>query len=880
MSGRGRGDDPRPEARRAEPPGYGIIRRTAGLVPRERRREWLEEWRSELVHTRAEAEERGESSRSVRVRLRRRAAGSLRDALAFQRLGGRGGRGPLLRDAIRAFRRQPGFLAAVVLTLGLGMGAATAIFSVLDALLLDPLPFEEPERLVQIGDGGWAGVVDPDFGEALRSETRIFSAVHLHWQTSKVLTGAGEPRQLRLLTVEPGFLTLLGLLPRMGRDIGPDETVKGRDRVVVLADEIWRGAFNADPAIVGRTVRLGGEPFTVIGVLPPTLRYFAAGTGGGLVHGLVPLVKPLPAQSPYAFATARLQEGVPLEAAEARLAELGRILDAERPREGGWKPSVSRLEASRFRNERQALVALSGAALFLLLIACANAAGLLFVRGFARESELSVRRALGASRWAVFRQLLAESVVLAVLAGAVGTFVAWWGVRGLLRLAPDTIVRWHYNVVTIDDRVLVFALALAALTGLFFGMLPAAWAARRSDAARTARSATASRSQMRARRLVQVVQIAMAVILLSGAGLLGRSFLRLASVDPGFDASHILELSLSGSAGRTPEERAEFNRQLDERLRALPGVEGVGWSDGNALEFPGALEIDSGERVSLGNRAIISSSVDSGFLRVMGIPIREGRGFTAADVGADPRPVIVDRDLASLLWPERSALGRRYRSADAEEWYTVVGVAADAKLEGQDDRQMPWNVYYPSAPERIGYAAIRIRTRPSPASLRESVRQAVHTLDPDLPIYDLLPAREALREEIEQPRFVLVVMVVFAAIALLLASIGVYGLVAFSVAQRAREIGIRMACGARDSQVVRGVFAEGMWLAAAGAAIGLVGAAALSRFVESLLFEVSARDTAAFLLAPAVLALACAAALFAPARRAAAVDPAATLRSD
>ncbi len=242
--------------------------------------------------------------------------------------------------------------------------------------------------------------------------------------------------------------------------------------------------------------------------------------------------------------------------------------------------------------------------------------------------------------------------------------------------------------------------------------------------------------------------------------------------------------------------------------------------------------------------------------------------------------MIVDHDLAEMLWPGRSALGRRYRRTGGEAWYTVVGITGDARFEGPDDRQMPWNVYYPTSPERVGYAAIRIRTRPPPATLAEPVRQVVHTLDPGLPIYDLLPATEALREKVDQPRFVLAVMLVFAALALLLASIGAYGLVAFSVAQRSREIGIRMAVGARDSQVVRGVFAEGMKAAAAGVAIGLAGAAALSRFLESLLFEVSARDPAIFLLAPAVLAIACAAALIAPARRAASIDPAATLRAD
>ena len=878
MSGPKRSDDARAIPGEVEPPGIGIVRRVARMVPAARRREWLAEWRSELVHAHAEAVERGESPGAVRRRLRRRAFGSLRDALALVRSTGSRGGGPVLRDALRAFRRQRGFLAAVVLTLGLGMGAATAIFSVLDGLLLDPLPFKDADRLVQVGDGQWRGLVSMEFGEALKKETRIFSAVHLHMRASKVLTGAGEPRLLGLLAVEPGFLSFLGLRPRLGRDIGADETVAGRDRVVVLGDETWRVAFDADPGIVGRTVRLDGEPYTVIGVLPPTLHYFAAGSGGGLVEGLIPVVLPPPASAPYLAATVRLRDGVSLEAAEVRLRELGRIFDVEYPRDGGWKPAATRLDTTGLRNERQVLLALSGAALFLLLIACVNAAGLLFVRGFSRESELSVRRALGASRWAVFRQLLAESAVLAVLAGGVGTLIAWWGVRGLIALAPETLLRWHYNVVTVDGRVLAFALALTVLTGLLFGMIPAAWAARRTDAARTGRRTTASRS--RARRLVQVIQIAMAVILLFGAGLLGRSFLRLTAVDPGYDVSHILDLSLSPSTGRTAAQRAAFNRELDERLRSLPGVEAVGWSNGNGLEFPPSVETDEGAQVPLDGRVILSSSVDTSYFRVMGIPIREGRGFTAADVGADRENVIVDPDLAALLWPGRSPLGRRYRRSDGKDWYTVVGVAGDTRLDGPDDRDMPYNVFYPSAPERAGYANIRIRTRAAPAGLVEPVRQAVRALDPDLPIYELMPARMALREKIEQPRFVLLVMFVFAALALLLASIGVYGLVAFSVARRSRELGLRMALGAREGQVVRGVFGEGMRLAAAGVVLGLLGALVLSRFVEGLLFEVSKTDPASFLLALALLGLACAVALLAPARRAASVDPASTLRAD
>jgi predicted permease len=771
-------------------------------------------------------------------------------------------------------RRQPGFLAAVVVTLGLGMGAATAMFTVLDALVVNPLPFDDPDRLVMIADEG--GIVATPLLEQLQAETRIFEAVVGHFPKSRRLTEPGEPRNLRLEAVGPGFLSMLGIAPQIGRMFGEDEAVPGRDRVILIGDELWRSAFDADPGVLGRTIRLSGELYTVIGVLPPALRRMP----NGQVRGVVPLVA-APDQ-PGVLALGRLREGVTLEAAQARLDEIGALLDREQPRSSEWRPVAQELGTRAVRRERPAIIALSGAAAFLLLVACANAAGLLFVRGVARESEFAVRRALGASRRSLFRQLLTESLVMALLAGGLGTLIAFQAVRGMLSIAPESITVWHFNTVRVDGTAYVFAFALTILTGLFFGIVPAVWASRRSEAVRASdRTMTAGRSRVRTRRVVQVVQLALAVLLLSSAGLLGRSFIRLSAVDPGFDAERLVMLTVPAGSGRNAEERAQFNRRLDEELRSLPGVTAVGWADGTAIHFTQGLQAEGSEAGGDGPlRIIISSSVDTAYVGAMGIALTEGRRFDRTDLAESVNPVIIDSDLARLLWPAGSAIGRRFRIDDGQPWYSVVGVVDDAKLEGLDDRENPWVIFHPTTVERIGFAAIGIRIAGDPGALLPAVREVVRSLDPEMPVTDLMTGRRALAETIAEPRFVLVVMSVFAGVAVVLAALGVYGLFAFSVAQRRREIGVRMAIGAHGGRVVRQLFREGFLLAGAGLAIGLASAASLSGFVESLLFEVSPNDAVTYALVCGLLLAACCAAILGPARRAARIDPASTLRAD
>ncbi|HUF68119.1 MAG TPA: ADOP family duplicated permease [Longimicrobiales bacterium] len=856
------------------PPGLAFVLAFARLVPEPRRAEWVEEWRSELVHAYEDSVEAGDGRGRISLRLRLRGLGSLRDAFWLSATGHAPGARPDVRDALRLFRRQPAFVVAVVLTLGMGMGAATAMFSVVDALVMNPLPFRDPAGIVQIADVGSA--VTAPLMEQLKAETRIFESVAGSLPRAATLTGAGEPRHLGVWALEPEFLGVLGITPGLGRDFLEEEGVPGRDRVVLIGDALWRGTFGADPGMVGRTIRLSGELYTVIGVLPPALRRLPS----GLVDAVVPLAPPSES-SPGVMVLGRLRAGVPLAAAQARLDEIAAVLNREFPRDNAWQPTATRLDAGVFGG-RAAVIALAGAAGFLLLVACANAAGLLLVRGVARESEFVVRRALGASRRSLFRQLLTESLTLAVLAGGLGTLIAFWGVRGLLAIAPETLTRWHYNTVVVDARAFVFALTLTVVTGLLFGIVPAAWASRRGDAARASgRGMSASVSRVRIRRTVQVAQLALAMLLLSGAGLLGHSFVRMARVDPGFDAERVLLMSLSPGGSRSGEERSSFNSVLDARLRALPGVTGVGWSDGAGLWFTNDLEAEGAEGESGPLRIIITTSIDTTYFGAMGIPLVEGRNFGAADLADESGAVIVDTDLARLLWPGGRAAGRRFRRGPEGRWYTVVGVVDDPKLDGIDDRDRPWVVFHPSVPERITrWASISIRTAGDPAASVASVREAVRSLDPDLPIYDLMTGRQSIAESMTEPRFVFMVMSAFAGLSMLLAAMGVYALVAFSVAQRTREIGIRMAIGARSRVVMRDVFREGMALAAAGVALGLAGALALSRFIEALLFDVSRTDAATYAFVAFVLLLACAAALLRPAWRAATIDPASALRSE
>lgn len=850
-------------------PGARLVSLIARLVPPRRREEWLAEWRTELSYAWDQSRAVGSSVWRARLALRLRAAGSVTDAVFLRRKHGGSGRwGWHLREALRALRRRPGFAGSVILTLALGMGSATAIFSALDGLMLRPIPFRDVHELVGVLLGG-AQSVDLEAIRELKQQDGVIAEARAYAPRSVVLTGAGEPRGLLSFMVEPGFLTMLGIQPQLGRGFTADEAVPGRDRVVILGHDLWRTTFGEDAGVLGRTVELSGERYTVIGVLPPTLRRMP----NGIVSMLLPLTDPPPYDRLNVMA--RLRPGLSVAAASARLADRSAVLERERPRPAGWALSLRTVERRLNPATKNALYSLAAAVGFLLLIACTNAAGLLFVRGVSKVPELGLRVALGGSRRTLFAHVFAESLVLAVLAGLAGTLLAWWGVRVLVALAPSNLIDFSYTTVGIDLRVLLFALVLTFLTAVLFGVAPALRASRVS-AARAGRASTATRGQVRGRSIVQVAQLALAAMLLTGAGLTGRSFLRLTGVDPGFDADNLLIAHFtSGSEGREA-----LNRTLDERLRALPGVRGVAWNIGTTFHFGFHLEPEGEAPRPSENSLLVSTSVDSGFFRTMGIPILEGRGFRAEDTYEGANTVVIDSDFAGTLWPGERAVGRRFRLRQDDSWLTVVGVSGDVKLEGPDDPVGPDLVFHPIAIERIGYTNLFIRTAGDPAALAPTVRQVIRELAPDRPIGSIKTGEQMLAEQVAEPRFVLTLMTVFAAIALVLAAVGVYSLVAFTVAQRTREIGVRMALGAHERDILFGVLRSGLLLAGAGIAIGLCGAAALSRFIRSLLFGISPFDVVAFAFVAAMLVLACLLALAGPARRAAGVQPATALRAE
>lgn len=866
-------------------PGHTIVRSLGLLVPSPSRDEWLAEWSAELEHSHRSALSRGEGRLRAGLRMRIRALAALRDALWLRkhRRPPRWG-GSALRDATRIFRRQPAFALMVIGTLGVGIGSATTIFSVVDGLMLRPLPFHEPDRLVTVwGARGtnFTPYLTAAEVEAWRTQSAVFEGASILTSSGNlVLVGRGEPLAFRPAVVEPGLLGLLGIAPALGRDFRPEEGADGADRVVVLSDEVWRGAFGADPEVLGSTVLFNDEPYTVVGVAPPTLRVLP----GGIPQLLVPLAETGATGGAPRQLLARLAPGLTMEMAQARLNEVATVLAREEPREGGWGVLLQPVDRTLQGAPRRALVALSVAVVLLLVVACVNAAGLLFVRGVARRREVAVRHALGASRGVLFREALAETLLLAAAAGLLGVWLAWWGVKALPALAPAVLLQFSYTPVEIETRVLLFALGLTALVAAMAGVFPALKSAG-TTVAGGQRSATASTAESRLRGGVQVVQTALAVLLLAGAGLFARSFLALTAVDPGYDPRNLVSLTYELPGFRYPEEslRSAFNMELDQRLRAIPAVQEVGWSGGGmrgagfSIGMPEAE--DQPAPAGEGGAVLLPyASGDAGYFRLMGIPLLDGRGFLPEEAAEGAPVAVIDRDLAGRLWPGERAVGRRFRIRQGADWLTVVGVVGDVKLTGPDDPQGPYLHFTPTSMERLRSPTVLMRVQGDPGAVLAQVREVVHSLDPGLPLVRLETAQQTRSEFVAQPRFLLTVMGVFAATALLLAAVGVYGLVSFTVARRTREIGIRMAIGARREQVLGRVLGQGMALAGVGLVVGLAGTAALSRFVEALLFGVSPLDPVALAGVCLVLAASFLVALAVPARKAADVDAMTALR--
>ena len=803
--------------------------------------------------------------------------------------------------ALRTLRRAPGFTAVAVLTLALGVGATTAIFSVVSALLLRPLPYEGADRVVLLterprGDAramtttSWPNVRD------WREMARSFESIAIVDGWSPTLTGLGDAERLKASYVTAELFDVLRLRPQLGRPMLPSDNVPNAELVAVVSDGFWRRRLGGDPGVVGRRITLNGQPRTVVGVLPASYRGFDELDGELFANIWFDSTDGRTAR--YLRAVARLRPGVTVEQARAEMRAVHERLAAAYPQEDGNQEAiVTPLRDNLVRDSRTALLLLFTASALVLLIACANVANLLLARGLARARELAVRAALGAGRARTVRQLLTESLVLAAAGGGAGLALAVWGTHALLALAPEQVLR--SQEVSVDWRVLAFGAAVTLATGLLFGLAPAVRATRvdLQSALKAGGRGGASIDQgsTRARGALAVAQLGLALALLSGAALLMKSFARLHEVDPGFRPDGLLSASLNlPYATYRDEKPALFYERLAERVRGLPGVRAAAVS--STMPFSGNWDRIGvgveGHRFSTGTEAPEADRyiVSADFFATLGVPLKRGRLFAAADRAGAPPVVVVDelfaRRLAALS-PTGDAIGMRlgagHRGADTLA--TVVGVVGHLKHYGLD-AESQGQIYYHHAQYPWRWMSVVARVSPGgdgradPLALAPAVRRAVHALDPGLAVYDVRTMDQMMAARAAVRRFSLLLLGAFAAVAVLVAAVGLYGVIAYGVSQRRQEIGIRLALGARPRDVVRMVVRQGASLAAAGIAVGVAAALAGSRLIAGMLFGVRAGDPAVLGAVSALLLLVAVAASLIPARRAAGVDPASSLRSD
>ncbi|MGH7483460.1 MAG: ADOP family duplicated permease [Longimicrobiales bacterium] len=808
-----------------------------------------------------------------------------------------------VRYAGRQLRRSPGFAAVAVLTLALGIGATTAIFSVVNGVLLRSLPFEEPERLVRLrtvieGEGGGSGNLSPPNFLSLREETRAFADIVSFETIEYTWTGGGAARNLEGARVSAGFFEVLGEEPVLGRTFRSEENLPGNTDVVVLGHGLWRQAFGGDPRVLGRTITLDGVAHMVVGVMPPgfsfpekralwvprpyTASWSAATTVGRKSNTIVPVL-------------ARLAPGQTLAAARVDLAAAGRRLSVRFPEtNAGVGFTAVPLLDDVVGDARTPLLLLFGAAGFVLLIACANVVGLLLARATTRREELAARAALGAGRGRLVRQLLAESLVLGALGGGLGLLAAWLGTEALLAARPEGLPR--LDDVRVDGAVLAFATAVTLLAGVTVALAPAVQATRGMLSERLragGRNELGTRAGTRVRAGLVVCEVALAVLLLAGAGLLIRSFVAITAADAGFRTERVLAFELDLDAAAGYDSREKIRMAYDEivrRLANLPDVEAA------AAVFrlpiaPGPFTsrfLREGEPPPTGGRmepSIYFQIVTTDYFRVMEIPIVRGRGFTEDDRAGSLPGVVINRAAAARFFPDEDAIGQRldwfsfYLMDEAADEFTIVGVVGDVRHKALTRAPEP-TAYFAHQQVPADNMTAVVRTVADPLAVSGSIRAALDAFDPNLALRGLTTLDQALADSVSRPRFSAALLGLFAVIALTLAGIGVFGLLSFAVARQTREIGIRIALGARPGEVIRRVVAGALALAGTGLLVGLLAAFALTRLLESMLFGVSPSDPASYAVVSVLLGATIIVAAALPARRAATVDPMVALRHE
>jgi putative ABC transport system permease protein len=812
-----------------------------------------------------------------------------------------------LRYALRQLAASPGFASIAILTIALGIGATTAIYSVVDATLLHPLPYPQPEQLVRIQeDFPGIGAHDvrlsvPEWKDFQNSG--IFQYVSPERSGSVNLTGSSQPPRIQFKSVAPNYFTLLRVEPELGRVFHPDDATPGFNLEAVISDGLWKRDFGADPHILGRTLRLDNDVYFVVGVMPPDFHDQGRtteirNTEIWAACGFSSLLLPPRVRSSRVLKTAiaRLKPGVTLEAAQSRLdalvVALRKQFPADYPPESAWTVHLVPLGETMVGKVRQPLLLMMGAVGLVLLIGCVNVANLLLARATARGREMAMRQALGAARMRLIRQLLAESLLLSLLGGIAGLAILFFTRKLLLQTIPATLPR--LNDISINWTVLLFALGVSVLAGAFFGLAPALQAARLDPIhvlRQEGRGSKGSRSQTWTLSALVVTEFALSLVLLIAAGLLLRSFWDLFKVPLGFDPENVMAVRLwlpvpndpTTYIYGTPDQEAQFIREILRRGLSLPGVKEI------AVGSPGSIPLNhdknllalvlegSSTRSNLPYQ-VQGSSVTPEYFHLLGIPLLRGRLFNEMDIENAPRVVLVNQAFARTWWPDEDPLGKRIKlGLAATSWTTVVGVVTDARTESLEDANIP-QVYLSSWQRTDKELAIFLRGRLDPAYLPQQARDMVQSLDPQLPVFGAKRLPDVVSGSLAQRRFSMEMVLLFALTALLLAGIGVYGTISYIVSERTRDIGIRIALGAQRKTILHMVLSQGLALALAGAAVGLVGALIVSHLMAGLLYGVSPSDPLTFISLAVVLVLVALAACYIPARRAMRVDPIVALR--
>jgi putative ABC transport system permease protein len=810
-----------------------------------------------------------------------------------------------LRFALRTLRKNPGFTAIVVLTLALGIGATTAIFSVVDAVMLRPYPYADMNRIVMVTETVRAGqamsVAWPNF-EDWRDQNQVFEHLGIYRGMVVNLTGGDQPERLIGSLVSSDVFEAVGMQALVGRAFAAGEDQPGAASIAVVSERFWRSHYNADPAAIGKSITLDGEPHTIVGVMPAGMRFPSRTTDVWLPLG--PFVRTFPVDRgahPGLFAVGKLKPGVSVERASADMDAISRRLERQYPLTNtDHTVSVVPYYEQIVQNIRPALLTLAGAVAFVLLIGCANLAGLMLARADGRQREIAIREALGATRWRVCQQLLTESVLLAMGGGAVGALLAWWAVRAFVASNPATVPR--IDQIAVDVRALAFATIVSIATGVAFGLVPALRASSLGlltslkDAARASRGGGG-----RMRSALVVGEVALALVLLAGAGLTIRSFAALTAIDLGFDQSHVVTMRVSLPNARYPEPDRwiAFHRELLRRASAIPAVDAVGLNSAVPLEGGGSESEVRYEgqppprSVNQEATTCLFQATTPEYFRAMGIAVVRGRAFTDRDSAVAAPVAVVEEALVRRFFPDADPIGKRiafefrgHGPAAQPIWREIVGVVRHVRHYGLIREPANMQVYAPLEQLPIWFRDRRpamtlfARTPLEPEQLAASVRQTISSIDRDIPVYGILTMEQYVGRATEQSRLSMTLLAVFGALALVLASLGIYGVLSYLVSQRTHEIGVRIALGATRRDVLRLILGRGMTLAVAGMAIGIAAAWAITRSLSGLLFGISPHDPATFAAIVAILGAVAFVASYLPGRRAMRVDPLTALRCE